>query len=325
MTTRRTLLRLIVAGLVSAASPAHPQSPGRVYRIGRLMGAPDQRFVEAFEQGLRNAGWRPGEDVLIEARDGGGKRERLPALAAELVALRVDVIVAGGDVAIEAARRATTSIPIVMAVATDPVERGFVRSLARPGGNVTGLSAFLPELAGKRLELLKEALPWAGRVGVISIPVEFHRSELGRMELAARALGLHLRPIEVKTQADLEGALSALVTAGVDAVYVQPGTSVTDPRRETLAMLALQARLPAVGALRHYAEAGFLLSYGANQLAWPRRAAYFVDRLLRGARPSDLPVEQPTEFELVVNLRTARTLGLPIPPAVLSRADEVIR
>jgi putative ABC transport system substrate-binding protein len=145
------------------------------------------------------------------------------------------------------------------------------------------------------------------------------------MALAARALGLQLRPFDVKTQADLEGALSALVTAGIDAVYVQPGTSITDPRRETLTILALRSRVPAVGAVRYYAEAGFLLRYGANQRAWPRRTAYFVDRLLRGVQPSDLPVEQPTEFELVVNMRTAGALGLPISASVLSRADEVIR
>jgi putative tryptophan/tyrosine transport system substrate-binding protein len=235
----------------------------------------------------------------------------------------VDVIVAAGDGAIEAARRATSSIPIVMAVSTDALERGFVASLARPGGNVTGITAFTPELAGKRIELLRDVLPKARRIGVVSGPTAFHRSELGRIQSAARSLGLEVQAIEARDGAALVRAIGSLADAGVDALYVQP-SAPTDPARSQMADAALIARIPAVGAIPNYAEAGFLLSYGASSVAWSYRGAYFVDRILRDSRPADLPVEQPTKFDLVINLKTAKALGLTIPPSLLAHADQVI-
>jgi putative ABC transport system substrate-binding protein len=210
-----------------------------------------------------------------------------------------------------------------MAVSTDAVERGFVASLARPGGNVTGITAFTPELAGKRIDLLRDILPKARRIGVVSAPSAFHRSELGRIQSAARSLGLEVRPIEANDGATFVRAIGSLAGAGVDAIYVQP-YALTDPSRSQMADAALKARLPAMGAIPNYAESGFLLSYGANNIAWSHRSAYFVDRILRGARPADLPVEQPTKFDLVINLKTAKALGLTIPPSLLQRADQVI-
>lgn len=304
---------------------AFAQPPERVYRVGRLTAAlSDPRSPEAFERGLRELGRDVGRSLVIETRSAEGDAARLPALAAELVTAKVEVIVAIGDPAIAAARRATTTIPIVMAVATDAVERGYVASLARPGGNVTGISAFLPELAGKRLEILKEVVPSARRVGVLSARVAFHQSELTRIRAAAPALGLEVRSVEVKTAGDLADIIRGWAKAGVEALYVQPSSGFTDVHRGRIADLALQARLPAMGALDFYADAGCLVSYGANRLAWHHRSAYFVDRILKGARAADLPVEQPTQFELVINTRTAKALGLAIPPAVLQRADRLI-
>jgi len=323
--SRRALLGALVLGILAAPLGAAAQPSGRVYRVGRLYPAlSDPASTEAFTRGLRELGWAVDQTLLVETRSADGQADRLPALAAELVRLNVDVIVAGGDSAIEAARQATASVPIVMAVATDAVERGFVASLARPGGNVTGLSAFLPELAGKRIELLAEILPRLRRLGVISGPVHFHRSELARIEAAARALGIEVHPVEVTEPAELPRAVGALVKAGAKAVYVQPSAGLTDPNRARLAALARSRRLPAMGAIPYYVEAGFLLSYGPSHLAWHHRAAYFVDRILKGARPADLPVEQPTTFELVINLKTARALKLTVPPSLLQRADRVI-
>jgi putative tryptophan/tyrosine transport system substrate-binding protein len=308
----------IFGPVVASAQPA-----GTVYRVGRLTGGTDARPLEAFRQGLRDLGWVVDQNVLIEARSAEGHQDRLPALAAELVRLRVHVIVAVSDVAIDAARRATSSIPIVMAVSTDAVERGFVTSLARPGGSITGISAFMPELAGKRIELLRDLLPAARRIGIVSAPVAFHRSELGRIESAARSLGLDVRSIEAKDGAAFVRAIAMLAGAGVDALYVQPSTLI-DPSLSQMAAAALKARLPAMGAIPSYAEAGFLLSYGASNVAWAHRSAYFVDRILRGARPADLPVEQPSKLELTINLNTAKALGLTISPSMLVRADRLI-
>ncbi len=316
----RLLLSLVLLAVPLAADA---QQAGTVYRVGRLAGGTDVPSLEAFRQGLRNLGWAVDQNLLIEARSAEGHPDRLPALAVELVRLRVDVIVAVGDGAIEAARRATSTIPIVMAVSTDALERGFISSLARPGGNITGMTGFVPELAGKRIELLHDLMPKARRIGVVSLSTAFHRSELGRIQSAARSLGLELRSIEAKDGTTFIKAIGALAGAGVDAVYVQPSV-LTDASRSQMADAALKARLPAMGAIPNSAEAGFLLSYGASNIAWSHRSAYFVDRILRGARPADLPVEQPSKFELVINLKTATALGLTIPPALLLRADRVI-
>jgi putative tryptophan/tyrosine transport system substrate-binding protein len=209
-----------------------------------------------------------------------------------------------------------------MAVSTDALERGFIASLARPGGNITGVTAFMPELAGKRIELLRDIVPKARRIGVVSAATAFHRSELGRIQSAARSLGFEVRSIEAKDGATFVQAIGALAGAGVDALYVQP-SALTDPSRSQMAGAALKARLPAMGAIPNYAEAGFL-SYGASNVAWSHRSAYFVDRILRGSRPADLPAEQPSKLELVINLKSARALGLTIPPSLLLRADQVI-
>jgi putative ABC transport system substrate-binding protein len=301
----------------TAAQPA-----GAVYRVGRLAGG-EGPGLEAFRQGLRDLGWAVDQTLRIEARSAEGEPSRLPALALELVRLKVDVIVAAGDASIEAARRATSSIPIVMAASTDALERGFITSLARPGGNVTGITAFMPELAGKRIELLRDVLPRARRIGVVSLPIEFHRSELRRIESAARSLGLEVRSIEAKDGAAVVRAIGSLASAGVDALYVQP-SSVSDPSRSAMAEAALRARLPAMGGIPYYAESGFLLSYGASSVAWSQRSAYFVDRILRGTRPADLPVEQPSKIDLAINLATAKALGLTISPSMRARADQLI-
>jgi putative ABC transport system substrate-binding protein len=322
---RRAFLAVLGPGLLLASGSAAAQSPGRVYRVGRLHQAlSDPISIEAFRRGLRELGWDVDRNLVIELRSAEGRQDRLSALAAELVT-KVDVIVALGDPAIEAARRATTTTPIVMAVATDAVERGHVASLARPGGNVTGLSAFLPELAGKRLEILKEVVPSARRVGVLLGPRNaFHQGELTRIRAAAPALSLEIRSVEAKTAGDFAEVIRGWAKSGVEALYVMPSSGFTDPYRARIADLALQARLPAMGALDYYAEAGFLASYGASRVAWHHRSAYFVDRILKGAKPADLPVEQPTVFELVINTKTAKALGVAIPPAVLQRADRLI-
>ena len=320
----RVLCALLLGlSLLSWPIAASAQQTGTVYRVGRLAGGTEAPGLEAFRRGLRDLGWAVDQNLVIEARSAEGQPDRLPALAVELVRLKVDVIVAAGDASIEAARRATSTIPIVMAVSTDALERGFVSSLARPGGNITGMSAFTPELAGKRIELLRDVVPKVRRIGVVSTGNAFHRSELGRIQSAARSLGLEVRSIEAKDGAGFARAIADLAGAGVDALYIQP-SAPTDPARSQMADAALKARLPAMGAIANYAEAGFLLSYGASSVGWSHRSAYFVDRILRGARPADLPVEQPSKLELAINLRTARALGLTIPPALLLRADVLI-
>ena len=324
-TLRVRALCVLLLGLSLSSPPAvSAQQTGAVYRVGRLGGSIETRSLDALRQGLRELGWAVDRNLVIEARSAEGQPDRLPALAAELVRLKVDVIVAAGDQSIEAARRSTNTIPIVMAVSTDAVERGYVSSLARPGGNITGITAFTPELAGKRIELLRDVVPRARRIGVVSAPLAFHRGELGRIQRAGRALGLEIRPLETPQDgAGFARAIATLAGTGVDAVYVQP-SAPTDPWRSQMAEAALKARLPAMGAIANYVESGFLLSYGTSSVGWSLRSAYFVDRILRGARPADLPVEQPSTFELAINLRTARALGLTIPPALLLRADVVI-
>jgi putative ABC transport system substrate-binding protein len=319
----RALLALVL-GLAPSTWPAvtAAQPAQTVYRVGRLGGG-DGFGSEALRQGLRDLGWAVDQNLLIEARSAEGRPDRLPELAQELVRLKVDVLVAAGDGAIEAARRATSSIPIVMAASTDALERGFITSLARPGGNITGITAFMPELAGKRIELLREILPRARRIGVVSLPIEFHRSELRRIETAARSLGLEVRSVEAKDSAAVVRAIGSLAGGGVDALYVQP-SSWTDPSRSAMAEAALKARLPAMGGIPYYAESGFLLSYGASSVAWAQRSAYFVDRILRGTRPADLPVEQPSKIDLAINLATAKALGLTISPSMRARADQLI-
>jgi len=277
------------------------------------------------EEGLRSLGYRVGENVAIEYRFANGELERLPALATELVRLGVDVIVIPTNQSIVAAMKATTTIPIVMVAGGDPVSAGFVASLARPGGNVTGLAVDTgSEILGKRFELLKETLPNLSRLGILFNPdVAFIRSRQPLMTETARSLGLTTIPVEARVLDELEQAFRIMVRERAQA-FVALGDSVLFNYRGQIAEMALRNRLPAVAIQREWAEAGFLLTYGADLPVLYRRSAGFVDKIFKGAKPADLPVEQPTKFELVINLKTAKALGVIVPPTLLTRADEVI-
>ena len=308
---------------------ASAQQAAKIARIGYLATnlAAGPHLREAFLQGLRDLGYVEGRNVVIEYRDAEGKLERLPALAAELVALKVDVIVAASTLAALAAKQATRTLPIVFAAAGDPVASGLVTSLARPGGNVTGLSILAPELVGKCLELLKQAVPGVSRVAVLWQPGALgERTEkdmLKEAEVAARALGVRLQFVEARGPADFDRAFSDMTRARAGALTVLASVMFFSERRR-LVDLAAKNRLPAVYPLREFVDAGGLMSYGPNVADLFRRAATYVDKILKGAKPADLPVEQPTKFELVINLKTAKALGLTIPPSLLARADEVI-
>ena len=281
--------------------------------------------IKAFEEGLRSLGYRVGENVAIEYRFANGEMERLPALAADLVRLGVDIIVAGFNPITVAAMKATTTIPIVMTAGVDPVRAGLVASLARPGGNVTGLAVDAGgEILGKRFELLKETLPNLSRLGILFNPdVALNRTRLTSMTETARALGLTTIPVEARGLDALEQAFAIMVRERAQA-FVMQGDSVLFNHRSQIAEMALKNRLPAASLQRELAEAGFLLTYGADIGDLYRRSAVFVDKIFKGAKPADLPVEQPTKFELVINLKTAKALGITVPPSILLRADEVI-
>jgi ABC-type uncharacterized transport system substrate-binding protein len=326
---RREFITLL-GGATAWPLAARAQQPaGRVYRIGYQSIAPREQtlhYIKAFEDGLRSLGNRLGENVVIEYRFANGEMERLSALAAELVRLGVDVIIAsGGNPANLAAMKATTTIPIVMTSSVDPVSAGLVASLARPGGNVTGLTADAGgEILGKRFELLKETLPNLSRLGILWNPdVAFIRNRQTSMAETARTLGLTLVPVEARGVDTLEQAFATMVREGAQA-FVMQGDSVLLSYRDRIAEMALRNRLPAASLQRELAEAGFLLSYGADLRDLYRRAAGFVDKIIKGAKPADLPVEQPTKYELVINLKTAKTLDIIVPPTLLTRADEVI-
>jgi putative ABC transport system substrate-binding protein len=305
------------------------QSAGRIYRLGYLsLGSREQQtqiqLIKAFEEGLRSLGYRVGENVVIEYRFANGL-ERLPTLAADLVRLGVDVIVTSAHQNTVAAMKATTTIPIVMTNSVDPVGAGLVVSLARPGGNVTGFGVDAGgEIFGKRLELLKETLPNLSRAGILWNP-DFapNRSRLTSISEAAQALGLTLVPAEASGLDAFEQAFATMVRERAQA-FVVLGEPVMFGNRGQIAAIAIRERLPSISTAREYAEAGLLLTYGPNLQDQFRRSAVFVDKIFKGAKPADLPVEQPTKFELVVNLKTAKELGLDIPPTLLARADEVI-
>ncbi len=320
---------LALGGAASVPLAARAQQPaGRVYRVGYLTIASREQqlhLIKAFEEGLRSLGYRVGENVVIEYRFADGELERLPALAADLVRLAVDVIVTGANPNTVAAMKATTTIPIVMTNSVDPVGAGLVASLARPGGNVTGFGVDAgDEINGKRLELLKETLPNLSRVGILWNP-DFapNRSRLTSMREAARALGLTLVPAEARGPDALEQAFAAMVRESAQA-FVVLGEPVLFNCRGQIAVMAIRDRLPAISTAREYAEAGVLLTYGPDLQDQFRRSAAFVDKIFKGAKPADLPVEQPTKFELVVNLKTAKALGVEVPTSLLQRADEVI-
>jgi putative tryptophan/tyrosine transport system substrate-binding protein len=322
------LVVLPVIVLITAPIAARAQQPVRTARIGLLLpvSASDPLSISiltAFRQGMRDVGYVEGQSLVIEPRWAEGKYDRLAPLAAELVQSNVDVIVTYTAPAIRAAKQATSTIPIVMAGVIDPVSPGFVASLARPGGNVTGLSIMAPELVGKQLEILRELVPNATRLGVLGNPdnpgyaPQFHRAQQ-----AGRALKVELRSFEARGPGDVTPAFAAMTKEGIGALIVLVDIML-ETHRTRVVELAARHRLPAVYGLRDYVNAGGLLSYGASGLNF-RAAALYVDKILKGAKPGDLPVEQPTKFELVINLKTAKALGLTIPPSVLLRADAVI-
>jgi ABC-type uncharacterized transport system substrate-binding protein len=327
------LVVVLTLSLTLAPLAAEGQQAAKVARIGYLSPnlATGPHLREAFRQGLRDLGYVEGRNVVIEYRDAEGKPERIPALAAELVALKVDVIVTeGANTAVPlAAKQATRTLPIVFASAADPVGSGLVTSLARPGGNITGSSGLSLELVGKRLELLTQAVPGVGQVAVLWLPgVYGERTEkemLTGAEVAARGLGVRLQFVEAtRDPADLDRAFSDMTRARAGALILLPSNLFFREHRR-LVDLAARNRLPAVYPWKDFVDAGGLMSYGANPTDSSRRAATYVDKILKGAKPGDLPVEQPTKFELVINLKTAKALGLTIPPSVLGRADVVIQ
>ena len=326
---RREFITLLGGAAAAWPFAARAQQSAKIARIGFLISglAVNPHLPEAFRRGLRDLGYVEGRNVVIEYRDAEGKLERFPALAAELVALNVDVIVAGNVPQATAAMHATRTLPIVFAAVPDPVASGLVSSLARPGGNVTGLSLMFPELVVKWLELLKQAVPEASRIALLWQPgVMGERTEkdiLMEAEAGARALGVRLQVVEVRGSTDFDRAFSDMTTARTDALAVMSSPSFFGERRRLLD-LAAKNRLPTVFPYREYLEAGGLIAYGPNVADLYRRIATYVDKILKGAKPADLPVEQPTKFDLVINLTTAKALGLEVPPTLLARADEVI-
>jgi len=327
---RRQFLGALAAAIASAPPCASAQGPAPVRRIG-FLGPPRSAsgFVQAFQDGLREHGLVEGRNVVVDYRFTDvallGDVDGLASLAEELVALRPDVLVVSVVEAALAAKRATTSIPIVMVSVADPVGAGLVATLARPGGNVTGLSRQGPDIVGKQFQLLKEALPHTTRVGVLVSPTEPLREVVGRLtRQAAASLGMQATILEPHAPAGLATAFATLRSERVDALLVGGGGAYY-LTRVAIAELALRERLPTMFQNRESAEAGGLMSYAASSVANYRRAAFFVDRILSGAKPADLPVEQPTKFELVINLKTARALGLTIPRSVLLRADAVVQ
>ena len=317
-------------GLLAASLAAEAQQPTNMLRIGFLMAVPLSVMsarTEAFRQGLREMGYVEGKTILIEWRSAEGQLERLPSLAAELVRLKVDVIVTAGPASTRPAKAATGTIPIVMANDNDPVANGFVASLARPGGNITGLSTLSAEIYGKQLELLKEVVPQLSRVAVLGDSAEpGHAQALRETEGAARTLRVQLQYLDVGSANGIETAFRAARSGHADAVLMLP-SAVLSSHRKQVVDLAGKSRLPVMyfSTSPGFTAGGGLMSYGASITDMYRRAATYVDRILKGAKPADLPVEQPTKFELVINLKTAKALGLTIPPSVLARADEVIQ
>ena len=327
---RRLFLLTSLAGAVAGPLAAGAQQAGKVYRIGVIGNSPpntsvSSRFHEAFRQGLRERGWVEGRNTVIEWRFAEGRMERLPDLAAELVRLKVDVIVttAGGPGA-RAAKQATTTIPIVAVAISDPVGQGLVASLARPGGNVTGLATLYPELAVKRLGLLKETLPGVSRVAVLWNAANPGNVIILRgVQAAAQTLGVTLQLREVRGPDDFDAAFAKMSRERSDALMI-----LDDPllfhHQVSIVDFAARKRLPAMYPFRESVEAGGLIAYSVNLSELHRRAAYYVDKILKGTDPGELPFEQPTNFELVINLKTAKALGLTIPPSLLARADQVI-
>jgi putative ABC transport system substrate-binding protein len=326
---RRTFLAVVSGSLLAAPLAAEAQQAGKVWRIGVLAGSPPTtpeaaRPWEALMLRLRELGYVEGQNLVVERRWAEGRADRYHELAAELVALKPDVIIAAFTPSVSAAKRTTSTIPIVMAIAGDPAGTGLVASLSRPGGNITGMSLQnSPELAGKRLELLKEAFPGLSRVGLLVNKTLPHRDFIWRdLQRAAVSVGVKLEPFEVRGPEDFSGGLTTKGSEAFEALVVHPDPLAFNHRRE-IAEFGLKRKMP-VAAAYGFAEAGCLMSFDAY---WPdlfRKAATYVDRILKGAKPGDLPIEQPTEFKVIINLKTAKAIGLTIPPSLLARADQVI-
>jgi putative tryptophan/tyrosine transport system substrate-binding protein len=314
---------IVICGAFAQAQPA--KTIPRVGYLSVLSSSSDSSRLAAFREGLRELGYTEGQNIAIEARYADGKLDQLPNLAAELLRLQVDVVVVGGSTATRAAKNATKLIPVVMAHGSDPVELGYVASLARPGGNITGLTHLAPELGGKRLELLKNIIARLSRVAILTDPgTGGHGPQIKELDVAGPALGLQLRPVEVREPSSLESAFTAMTTWGAGA-FIGLQQPTLDRMRVRIVGLAAKNRLPAMYPNSEYVEAGGLMSYAADIVAMFRHTAIYVDKILKGAKPADLPVEQPTKFELIINLRTAKQIGVTIPPNLLARADRVIR
>jgi putative tryptophan/tyrosine transport system substrate-binding protein len=325
---RRITGVVLGAMLLAESLSAEAQQPTKIARIGYLtLGFPSTSpaRTEAFRQGLRELGYVEGKNIVIEYRYAEGKADQLAGLAAELVRLKVDIIVTGGPTATRPAKEATVTIPIVMAQDGDPVGNGFVASLAHPGSNITGLATLTPEISGKRLELLKETVPRLSRLAVLGTSTEPGNAlSLRETELAAGAFGVRIQYLEVRDSKDIGAAFQAASKGRAEAVLVLPST-VLNSRRTQIVDLAVKSRLPAIYYAPEFVEDGGLMSYGVSIPDLFRRAATYVDKILKGRKPADLPVEQPMKFELVINLKTAKQIGLTVPPLVLALADKVIR
>jgi putative ABC transport system substrate-binding protein len=325
---RRTFVCALTGGLLAAPLAVEAQQAGKVWRIGLLdYSAPDparQEWWNAFRQQMRQFGYVEGQNVRFEPRWAQGDHDRLQTLAAELVGLKMDLIVTGGQATVTAARRATLTIPIVMATGSDPVALGLVSSLRQPGGNITGITSINSELAAKRLDLLRTIAPRASRIAMLWDGTDAG-SRLGvqQTEAAAKTAGVSIHSVPVGTAAGLEAVFASVVRGGAKALIIVSTARLFSDRKR-LAELAVKHRLPTLVGLREYAEAGALASYGTDYPDLFRRAATFVDKILKGAKPGDLPIDQPTKFELVINLKTAKALGLTIPTSLLQRADQVI-
>ena len=315
--------RLVLAFVLAMELPAAAQPSGSVHHIGYLSPGPGYPF-EAFREGLQGLGYVEGRDIIIERRNAEGNPERLQELAADLVRLRVEVIVTATTSATQAAQRATTMIPIVFALADEPVELGLVASVAKPGGNITGLAGLMAELTAKRLVLLKEALPRVTRVAVLWGPYPFSAAVLKQVEGASHSLGVRLYEIEADKPTDLDSAFERMKVWRVQALLVLPHPMFV-AQRVRIAELAAKHRLPSSYHLREFVEVGGLMSYAPDTAHMSRRAAAYVDKILKGAKVGELPVEQPTKFELVINLKTANAVGLKVPQPLLLQASEVIR
>ncbi|MBA3506101.1 MAG: ABC transporter substrate-binding protein [Betaproteobacteria bacterium] len=325
MATRRNLLLALGAGALTAPLASFAQNQPKVWQIGFLVAdSASTRLYDSFRQGMRDLGYVEGKTCVIRWRSADGKYERLPGLAEELVRLKVDVIVAGTTLSVQAAKKATTSVPIVMVAIPDPIGEGFAASLSRPGGNITGLSTIVTEASAKHVELLRVVIPNLSRVAVLINPSNPSDSLiLEQINGAAFSSGVKVLPVEAGTAAEIEAGFSAMTRARAEAVIVA-ADSFFDVQRDQIARLAVKNRLPTIYSNREPTEAGGLMSYGQDLTDQYRRAAAYVDKILKGAKPSDLPVEQPLVLELVVNRKTAKALGLALPRELLLRADKLI-